>query len=94
MVNAGMIYWHKADEFISASEAGEKRQFYLKKILVNDLSVAGRIKSRYPEAEIVHELSEIVDDSSIDLVLLSFGKTNDRPVIQKILQAGKQLRII
>ena len=78
-------------------EAVDRRRavnVHLKKIFAADIASAGIAKSQYPKAEIVDDVKSILEDSGIELVIVSANNAKDTEVMQHILQAGKKVRII
>ncbi|MEO5889069.1 MAG: Gfo/Idh/MocA family oxidoreductase [Ferruginibacter sp.] len=68
--------------------------YEIKKVLSTEGANEDNIKSRYPLAEIVGNTRDILDDSSIDLVIVSGPSHEDMSLVGEALQAGKQIRII
>jgi predicted dehydrogenase len=68
--------------------------FNLKKVFAADHEAAGMAQSQYPNAEIVNDIKSIVHDAGIELVIVSAINAKDSLVVQDILHAGKQVRII
>jgi len=93
IINVGLIGNGSIDESLVASQAGRNEQFNLTKILIPYNGTNG-VKVKYPNAEMVNDIKAIVEDSTIDLVIISSAKANDLPLVEQILQSGKHLRII
>jgi predicted dehydrogenase len=71
------------------SAYGTMENFHVTKILITEKSDS--LKSAYPEAEIVHDVKAIADDSAIELVIVSPSHfISVRPVIE----AGKSVRVM
>jgi scyllo-inositol 2-dehydrogenase (NADP+) len=68
--------------------------YAVKKVLSTEGTNEETIKSRYPLAEVVGNTRDILDDSSIDLVIVSDPSPEDMGMVGEALQAGKQIRII
>ena len=68
--------------------------YAVKKVLATNGSNETNIKSRYPLAEVVTSTRDILDDQSIELVIVSEPSTEDMNMVGEALQAGKQIRII
>ncbi|MBC6492223.1 hypothetical protein ACFSQD_01835 [Flavihumibacter stibioxidans] len=68
--------------------------YRLKKVLPFEELSAGLAASRYPGAEIVDSLSDIIHDDSIELVLVA-GKGSGQPaLVKEVMDAGKHVRIL
>jgi len=51
-------------------------------------------KNRYPQAEIVDQKEFILEDELIDHVIIFTPEVNDMPLIQAVLQSGKNVQIM
>jgi len=93
-INIGVISSGITDEILlPASKVGEE-QFTLKKIYFTDASFAESAKLKYPQAEIVSNANEIVEDSTIDLVILSAPDDQKSSLMEDVIKSGKHLRVI
>lgn len=92
-LNIAVIGNEISNETLKAS-VSEGNRFHLRKIFVTDNLATGIVRSQYPEAEIVNDVKAIVNDTAIDLVLISAQRANDLPAMGNILQAGKHVRVI
>jgi predicted dehydrogenase len=91
VINVGLI----GSAILEEAQATERSEnFNLKKIFAGDKETAGIAKTQYPQAEIVNDIKAIIEDAGIELVILSGSNSKDSLVVQHILQAGKQVRII
>lgn len=68
--------------------------YSIKKVLSTADKNETNIKSKYPMAKIVDSTRDILDDSSIDLVIVSSPSHDDMGMVGEAIQAGKQIRII
>jgi predicted dehydrogenase len=91
VINVGLIGSAVLEEAL-ATERSEN--FSLKKIFAGDNEAAGIARSQYPQAEIVNNIQSIIEDSGIELVIMSASNSKDSAVVQHILKAGKKVRII
>ena len=91
VINVGLIGSAVLEEALSTNRS---MNFHLKKIFAADIASAGIAKSQYPKAEIVDDVKSILEDSGIELVIVSANNAKDTEVMQNILQAGKKVRII
>ncbi|PZR28377.1 MAG: hypothetical protein DI535_06985 [Citrobacter freundii] len=55
---------------------------------------AHEISRRFPDVEIVNSAADIVNDSSIDLIILADPASRDLNLIATALEAGKNIRIL
>jgi len=78
--------------YISPLSIGEG--YSIKKILSTTDANEINIKSRYPQAEIVDNTRAILDDHSIELVIVSGPSEDALGFAGEAIQAGKQIRII
>jgi predicted dehydrogenase len=68
--------------------------FHLKKILVKQKIAEQTAQKQYPGAELVNDIHSIIEDQSIDLVIVSYPEDDDFPMVAEALKAGKQVRIL
>ncbi|MEP7144198.1 MAG: hypothetical protein ABI707_15045 [Ferruginibacter sp.] len=68
--------------------------YAVKKVLSTGGANERNINSRYPLAEVVENTRDILDDNSIDLVIVSDPSHDDMGMVGEALEAGKQIRII
>ncbi|MBC7688951.1 MAG: hypothetical protein H7211_12325 [Aquabacterium sp.] len=92
--NIGLIECGTAQKPLFISPLSSLEGYSIKKILSTSDTSETNIKSRYPSAEIVNNARAILDDSSIDLVIVSRPSQNDMVIVGEAIQAGKQIRII
>lgn len=92
--NIGLIECGAAQKPLFISPLSTLEGYSIKKILSTAHSNETTIRSRYPSAEIVDNTRAILDDSSIDLVIVSRPTPNDMGIVGEAIKAGKQIRII
>lgn len=68
--------------------------YQLKKVLPFEELSAGLAASRYPGAEIVDRLSDIIHDDSIELVLIADSGSGRPALVREVMDAGKHVRIL
>jgi predicted dehydrogenase len=93
LINIGVIGRGAIDETLLTPVPGIGEQFNLKKVLITDNSLPEAARLLYPHAEFVSNVDEIVNDSTIDLVIVS-SKEEHSPLIEDVVKSGKHLRII
>lgn len=92
--NIGLIECGTVQKPLYISPLSIIEGYSIKKILSTSESNETNIKSRYPSAEIVDNTRAILDDSTIDLVIVSRPNPEDMGIVGEAIQAGKQIRII
>ena len=92
--NIGLIECGTLQKPLYLSPVSVLHGYAVKKVLSTDGTNKTSVKTRYPHAEMVETTREILDDSSIDLVIVSDPSNDDMSVVGEALQAGKQIRII
>lgn len=69
--------------------------FELKKILFKQNKNIGKHSHEYyPKAETVQDTHSILNDNSIELVILSAPGENDLNLVAQAIEAGKQVRVL
>lgn len=92
--NIGLIECGSLQKPLYISPLSILEGYSIKKVLSTMDTNEMNIKSRYPLAEIVDNTRNILDDSSIELVIVSDPSHEDMGIVGEALQAGKQIRII
>lgn len=67
--------------------------FHLKKVLIKQYT-GDHSKEYYPNAEIVEDKSSIMNDHSIELVIVSGAGDSDLNLVAEAIGAGKQVRVL
>ena len=68
--------------------------FHLKKVLIKQ-NIGNHIaKEYYPRAEMVQDTNSIINDESIELVIVSAPAETDLNLVAEALEAGKQVRVL
>ena len=68
--------------------------FYLKKVLAKRTITENLAKEHYPQYEIVQSKQAIINDNSIELVIISSPAKEDLSLVGEVLESGKQVRIV
>ncbi len=68
--------------------------YIVKKIMINNKVTGDSAASQYPGAQLVDDISAIINDAAIELILVSNPKQADLNMIGEAVQAGKNVRII
>jgi predicted dehydrogenase len=66
--------------------------FHLKKILFKN--IGKHSKEYYPQAEMVQDTQSIIQDETIELVILSAPAESDLNLVAQAIEAGKQVRVL
>ena len=91
IIHVGLIGSAVLEEALAAERS---ENFNLKKIFAGDKVTAGFAKTQYPQAEIVNDIQAILNNSSIELIILSEASSKDSQMVQHVMKAGKKVRII
>jgi len=68
--------------------------FHLKKVLAKRTITERMAKEQYPQSEIVQSKQAIINDKSIELVIVSSPAKEDLPLVGEVLESGKSVRIV
>lgn len=93
LTNVGLIECNQPVGSFKADSLGNRHGFHLKKVMVPDVSpeIARR---HYPQSEIVQDKRAIMEDSSIDLIVISGAAKDDLDLVAEVLQTGKHVRLV
>lgn len=72
----------------------KSEKYHLKKIYIGNNISRTWVKEHFPATEIVSEMSSIIDDSGIDLVIIPAQQKDELNLVAEILQTGKNIRIV
>jgi predicted dehydrogenase len=92
--NIGVIECGTLQKPLFISPLSMTEGYSIKKILSTTDANEDNIKSRYPKAEIVDNTRAILDDHTIELVIVSGPSHEVMPYVGEAIEAGKQIRII
>jgi hypothetical protein len=92
--NVGLIECGTLHKPLYVSPVSILKGYTVKKVLSTDGTIDPNINNRYPGVEIVEHTKDILDDSTIDLVIVSDPAHEDMDIVGEVLQSGKQMRII
>ncbi|WP_276483386.1 hypothetical protein [Paraflavitalea pollutisoli] len=93
LTNVGLIEWKQPVGSFQTDSLGNRNGFHLKKVLIPDVSPE-ITKQHYPHSEIVQDKRAIMEDSSIDLIVISGAAKSDLDLVAEVLQAGKHVRLV
>ena len=92
--SAGVIECGMKDETSIKDRIGNTNGLLLKKILLKNKASVAATQSYYPQAELVTDSASIIQDDTIELVLVADPQEKDKDLIRQVLQTGKHVRII
>lgn len=92
--NTGLIECGVSDQIFHLDQTSHLNGYSITKAYVTDKTSAGIVQMKCPQAEIVADKTAILEDSSIDFILVLSPKADDMNFIGEALQAGKQVRIM
>lgn len=92
--NIGLIECGVAGQNFQLEQMQDLNGYHLKKAFVLDNSTEGIFKSHYPQVEIVDNKKSILDDDTIELVVVSAPSATDMDIVSEFVHAGKHVRII
>ncbi len=92
--NIGLIECGEYGQALRFNSANHSNGYSIKKVLMSDAAFAGRVKSQFPQVEIVSDKDAILKDHTIDLVIVSAPKANQMNMVAEVLQAGKSVQIL
>ena len=90
-INVGMIGFGIAGKVFHAPFIENTEGMHLAKISTANRESAAYAHSHYPEAEVVRDAHEIIDDPAIDLVIVGTPNTAHFPLTKECLMAGKHV---
>jgi hypothetical protein len=92
VMNVGLIqYKDLATPYNKVYSNDESNNFHIKKILVKGNVVSN---DKFPHAEIVQDSNAIINDGSIDLVIVCSPNEEGMNLVTEALNAGKSVRIL
>ena len=93
VTNVGLIECRTPSGTFNTESLGNKQEFRLKKVMVPNAS-AEITRLHYPQSEIVQDKRAIIEDASIDLIVISGAAKSDLDLVAEIVQTGKHVRIV
>ena len=71
----------------------DQKGFHLKKVMIHHTSPA-IARMHYPQAEVVQDKAAIINDATIELIVISGAAKQDMDLVAEVLQTGKHVRIV
>lgn len=93
VTNVGLIECKTPSETFITESLGNNQGFHLKKVMVPHAS-AELTRLQYPQSEIVQDKRAIIEDESIDLIVISGAANSDLDLVAEVVQTGKHVRIV
>ena len=93
VINMGRIEESMKEKAFSLAGISRLEGYHLKKVFVGDESDSW-VKQMFPEAEIVNDVQSILNDEKIDLVIMPTKQSEELKLVAKVLQTGKNIRIV
>lgn len=90
--NVGLVYGGFPGKELQFTSTDKQNNYRLKKILVKENVSPSHDTVRHPDTKIVHDKAEILQDDSIDLVIVSDHTAKDIEFAAEALRAGKYVR--
>ena len=91
----GLIATQQLETPILLSSGSLANGYKLKKVLAHGEAVSnGLAESWYPGVEVVANLSDILEDENIELVVVAGKSNNQLELIRQATEAGKFVRVI
>ena len=92
--NVGLIECNDHGPIHKLSVGSKLNGYNIKKIYINNKAPQKEIIAQYPDAEIVDDKKEIINDALIDLVIVSSPANSNMDIVGEVLEAGKYVRVI
>ena len=93
VTNVGLIECKTPTGTFKTESLGNRHGFRLKKVMVQNASPE-IMRLHYPQSEIVQDKQAIIEDSTIDLIVISGAAKSDLDWVAEVLQTGKHVRIV
>ena len=93
VINMGRIEESMKGKAFSLAGISGLEGHNLKKVYVGDDS-GSWVKQMFPGADIVEDIQSIINDEKIDLVIMPAKQSEELKLVAKILQTGKNIRIV
>ncbi len=89
--NVGLIQYSDLATPYTLDSNNESNHFHIKKVLIKGHAADA---GHYPQAEVVQDAQSIIQDGSIDLVILLSPDEEGMNTVTEALSAGKNVRIL
>lgn len=92
--NIALIDCSKRPELSRSANANNLNGYVVKKLLTVNKAPEDVMHSQFPEAQLVNDVNSIIEDTTIDLILVAKPSQTDIHMVGEAVQAGKNVRII
>ncbi|MEP7144727.1 MAG: hypothetical protein ABI707_17725 [Ferruginibacter sp.] len=92
--NIGLVECNAKGEISGITSNNNPDGYIVKKIMTVNKISGDIATAQFPEAELVDDIDAIIQDSAIDLILVSKPKRGDMDMVGEAVKAGKNVRII
>src|ERR1700749_675663 len=93
IINAGVISFGNAGQTFLAPFIDANPGFNLKKISTSDPAKADKAKAIYPNTTVVGNADDIINDTTIELVVIGTPNTSHLSLAKQALLAGKHVMV-
>lgn len=93
LTNVGLIECKTPTGDLNSSPFNSRNGFYLKKVMMQHASPE-IARMHYPEAEVVQDKTAIIDDATIELIVISGAEQQDMDLVAEVVQTGKHVRMV
>lgn len=94
LTNVGLIECGNATIPALRNDVSASNGYLVTKILTKHTTANKLAKEYYPEAELVTDSNSIINDNTIQLIIIAGSNDKDLTVVSQALGAGKQVRVI
>ena len=93
VIKLGRIEESMKGKAFSLAGISKNEGYSLKKVYVGEES-GSWVKQMFPDAEIVEDVQSIINDEKIDLVIMPTKQNEELKLVAKVLETGKNIRIV
>lgn len=93
LTNVGLIECKTPNGDFDSTPFNSDNGFHLKKVMVQHASPE-IARMHYPNTEVVQDKAAIIDDATIELIVISGADQQDMDLVAEVLQTGKHVRIV
>jgi len=90
----GLVECGTQGKHFQLPQVSKQEGYLLKKVLLKGDVSADAARREFPDAEIVTDKKDILQDDSIDLVIVASPRERDMGLVSEVIKAGKHVRII
>ena len=90
----GLIECGKTEAIVQMIESGSLQGQQIKKIHFHHKALASKLKTQFPHLQIVEDTADIIEDETINEVIVSSPASCDKEILGSLLKAGKQVKVM